>query len=285
MKENFNNWLKTMKESVATYKYYIDFETVYNNVRKYEVQLQKLNCLIGNNNIEEDFKTLVLNDNTILEVIPTLLAKRESEIICFDYKGSVKYNFDYLKQTVEQYAYFMKETGLFDLLQNKLINNLVDYAIGVETGLNTNARKNRGGHIMEDIVEEYIQKAGFIKNKNYYKELYASDIEKMMNIDLSAITNNGTTEKRFDYVILKNNIIYALECNFYNSSGSKLNETARSYKQLAEESKNIPNFEFVWITDGIKGWQAARNNLYETYEVLDKMYNLADLEKGALINL
>ena len=57
----------------------------------------------------------------------------------------------------------MKKTGLFNLLQNHLVNNLYDYVLGVECGLNSNARKNRGGHLMEDAVEKFIQKAGFKK--------------------------------------------------------------------------------------------------------------------------
>ena len=173
----------------------------------------------------------------------------------------------------------MEETGLFDLITNHLINNLVDYVTGVEVGMDTNARKNRTGDVMEDLIESYLVKSGLIKGKTYFKEMYKRDIEKMFNIDLSLISNNGKTEKRFDFVFIKNNIIYGCECNFYSGGGSKLNETARSYKTLTLEAKEIPNFKFVWFTDGT-GWNSAKHNLEETFDVLDNIYNLADLEQG-----
>ena len=134
---------------------------------------------------------------------------------------------------------------------------------------------------MENLVESYIVKAGFIKDKNYFKEMYISDIQNNWNIDLSNISNMGKTEKRFDFVVNAKSTIYGVETNFYSSGGSKLNETARSYKQIAEESSNIKGFEFVWFTDG-KGWISARNNLEETFDVLDHLYNIYDLENNII---
>jgi len=128
---------------------------------------------------------------------------------------------------------FMRKTGLFDLLENHIINNLVDYVTGVETGLDSNGRKNRGGHLMEDLVESFIVKAGYEKDKTYFKEMYIHEITEKWSIDLSAISNQGKAEKRFDFVIKTDKVIYGIETNFYASGGSKLNETARSYKQIA----------------------------------------------------
>lgn len=181
----------------------------------------------------------------------------------------------------KRYKYFMRETGLFDLLENHIVNNLVDYATGIETGLDSNARKNRGGHLMEDLVESFIQKAGFIKNDNYFKEIYIHQITDKWNIDLSAISNQGKMEKRFDFVVKTPNMIYGIETNFYGSGGSKLNETARSYKTLAWETEEIDGFTFVWFTDG-KGWTSARNNLEETFDVMRHIYNIKDLEEGII---
>ena len=132
---------------------------------------------------------------------------------------------------------------------------------------------------MEDLVEEYLRKAGFVSGKTYFKEMYRSEIEKKWDIDLSAISNQGKAEKRFDFVVKTDNMIYGIETNFYGSSGSKLNETARSYKTLATEADTINGFTFVWFTDG-KGWSNARNNLEETFDVLDTIYNIKDLEDG-----
>jgi type II restriction enzyme len=171
----------------------------------------------------------------------------------------------------------MKETGLFDLLSNHLINNLVDYVCGVETGLDSNGRKNRGGHLMENLVEKYLKQA----NLTYYKEMYLNEIETKWNINLSSLSNNGKADKRFDFVVKTDSCIYGIETNFYSSSGSKLNETARSYKMLATEAKNIKGFRFVWFTDGL-GWKSAKNNLEETFDVMEHIYNIDDIKNGIM---
>lgn len=281
MRKNFNEWLSTFRESIADYKYYVDFNNVYNNLNEFKVELNILNSLVGSKNIEDEFKSLITKYPETLKAIPILLAKREKEIYCQDDNGKYKYNFMKQNNSIEQYCYFMKETGLFDLLSNRIVKDLVDYVLGVEVGLDSNGRKNRGGHLMENIVEKYIQDAGFIKGKTYFKEIKIKELEKITGLSLAALSNSGKTVKRFDYVILKNGITYAIETNFYASSGSKLNETARSYKTLALESKGIDSFRFVWITDGL-GWIDARNNLEETFDVLTDIYNIRELEDGIL---
>ena len=213
-----------------------------------------------------------------------LLAVRSNEISVTDANG--EYNFSFKKQnySIDDYKIFMRKTKLFDLLENHIVSNLVDYATGVETGLDSNGRKNRGGHLMENLVEDYIQKAGFIKSENYFKEMYIHEIEEKWGVTLSAISNQGKMEKRFDFVIKTANQIYVIETNFYSSGGSKLNETARSYKTLAQEVATIDGVTFIWFTDGC-GWNSARNNLEETFDVLDTVYNIRDLEDGVLKNL
>lgn len=201
-----------------------------------------------------------------------------------DYNGELKYNFKKMNYSAEQYKVFMRKTGLFDLLENRIIGNLIDYVTGVETGLDSNGRKNRGGHLMENLVESYIIKAGYIKNKNYFKEMYIHEITEKWGIDLSAVSNQGKAEKRFDFVIKTENMIYGIETNFYTSGGSKLNETARSYKQIAQEVNTIDGFTFIWFTDG-KGWKSARHNLEETFDILDTLYSISDLENGILEKL
>ena len=281
MSRDFNIWLSGFKDSIADYCYYIDFEKVHRNVNGIKVELNILNSLIGSDNIEHDFEELIKKYPETLKCIPLLLAVRANEIYAIDSDGAFTYNFKNQNLPVEQYKIFMKKTGLFDLMQNHIINNLVDYATGVETGLDSNGRKNRGGHLMENLVEDFIQKSGFIKNKNYFKEMYIHQITDKWNIDLSAISNQGKMEKRFDFVIKTPEAIYGIETNFYGSGGSQLNETARSYKTLALETDTIDGFTFVWFTDG-KGWTSARNNLEETFDVMEHIYNIKDLENGII---
>lgn len=287
LNRDFNTWLSGFRGSITDYGYYIDFEKVYRNIDKIKIELNIMNSLIGSKNIKADFKDLMKKYPEVMKCIPLLLAVRASEIYCQDENGGWLYQFDFGKYPpnshahYERYSYFMEQTGLFNLLENHIINSLIDYATGVETGLDSNGRKNRGGHLMEDLVESFIKKAQFEKEKNYFKEMYIHEITDRWGIDLSAISNQGKAEKRFDFVVKTDNMIYGIETNFYGSGGSKLNETARSYKTLALEADTIDEFTFVWFTDG-KGWKSARNNLEETCDVLQHVYNIQDLEDGIM---
>lgn len=243
----FDEWLSKFRPSISSYDYYIDFEKVIKNVDEIKVELNILNSLIGSKNIEDEFEKVVTRYPETLKCIPLLLAVRSNEIYAQDEDGAFLYNFKTMNYEVEQYKVFMSKTGLFDMIANHLVNNLVDYALGIETGLDSNGRKNRGGHQMEDLVEKYIVAAGFKKNENYFKEMYLKDIET----------------------------------NFYGGGGSKLNETARSYKMLSQEADTIDGFTFVWFTDGI-GWKSARGNLRETFEVMDTIYSIDDMENGIM---
>ncbi len=284
MKRNFNKWLNTFRSSICDYKFYVDFEKVYGNVESIKVELNILNSLIGSKNIENAFKKLVAEYPKVLKCVPILLAVRGREIYAIDSDGEYLFNFAKQNYSIDEYIMFMRKTGLFSLISEHLINNLVDYVTGVEVGLDSNGRKNRGGHLMEDLVESYLIKAGLVKGVDYFKEMYLSDVEKQWNLNLSSISNQGKAKKRFDFVVKKGETVYAVETNFYSSGGSKLNETARSYKTIALEAKEIDGFAFVWFTDG-QGWKSARNNLEETFDVLDNMYCITDLENGIVKEL
>ncbi len=284
LNRNFNEWLSKFKTSISDYTYYVDFEKIYKNVDKVKVELNILNSLIGSKNIEEEFQNILIRYPETLECIPLLLAVRSQEIFIKDEINEYLFKFDKMVYSINDYIKFMRESGLFDLLQNHIINNLYDYVLGIEVGLDSNGRKNRGGHLMEDLVESYIVKAGYQKDVNYFKEMYLKDIEKKWNLDLSEMSGNNTSTKRFDFVIKTDKQVYVIETNFYSGGGSKLNETARSYKMLAQESKKVNGVTFIWFTDGT-GWNSARKNLEETFNELETMYNIDDLENGILENL
>lgn len=279
MIRDFDEWLSSFRETIADYKYYVDFEKVYSNVNSIKVELNILNSLIGSKNIEEDFELIVTKYPEVLKCIPILLAKREFEIKAMDSEGEFSYSFKKLSYPLEQYKVFMRKTGLFELMEKHIIHSLIDYVTGVETGLDSNGRKNRGGHLMENLVESYLVKAGLVKGETYFKEMYIHEIEDKWSIDLSSISNNGQAEKRFDFVVKGESKIYGIETNFYSSQGSKLNETARSYKTITLETRGLPYFDFIWFTDG-KGWNTAKRNLKETFDVLNDLYNIRDLEGG-----
>ncbi len=277
---DFTTWLAGMRQSINGYGYYADFEKIYANVEAVRVELCIMNSLIGSHDIENDFKRLLVRYPEIVRCIPILLAVRTAEIYAQDEDGAFEYDFGSKSLPDEQYAVFMRKTGLFDLISGHIVNNLTDYCLGVETGLDSNGRKNRGGHQMEDLVEGFLARTG----AEYYKEMYLHDIEQRWGADMSAISAGGTSTKRWDFVVKARDAVYVIETNFYASSGSKLNETARSYKMIAEEMKAVQGVEFVWVTDG-GGWKNARGNLEETFGVMDHIYNIKDLERGVFDRL
>lgn len=291
MNKNFDEWLSKFDDSIASWRYYTDFEKVYNNVNSIKNELNLLNGLIGSKNIENDFKNLIAEYPNVLKAIPILIAKRGDIVIIKDAIQDYYYSFKKMNYSIEDYTKFMRKTGIFDLLENHLVSNLYDYVTGVEVGMDTNARKNRTGDAMEDLVESYIVKAGFVKGHNYYKEVTSKQIKDNWNIDLKDVLqkiDNETknkkvkmAEKRFDFVVENNSILYVIETNFYGSQGSKLNETARSYKMLNEELKKINGIKFVWFTDG-KGWNHAKGNLEETFNEMDDIYCIKEMKENIM---
>ncbi len=261
----FEDWLETFRASINTYDYYTDFKKVRENVYALRIEISTLNALLYSDDVESDFEHILIDYPKCLKVIPLLLAVRKNELYCQDENGAFNYKFDNANQSIAQYKYFMRQTGLFDLLENHIISNLYDYLTGVEVGLDSNGRKNRGGHQMENLVEKFLRQAGV----EYRKEIYLTDIFQ---------------NKRWDFVVETADKIFALETNFYTDGGSKLNETARSYKLIAEEAENIDGFKFIWITDG-EGWRKAKQNLRETFLVLRDLYNITDLENGIFLEL
>ena len=291
MARDFNKWISKFNDSIASWKYYTNFEKVYLNVNKIKNELNLLNGLIGSKDIEKDFADLVEEYPQVLKAIPILLAKRENIIIIKDADKDYKYNFYKMNYSIDDYIKFMRNTGIFKLLEQHLISSIYDYVTGVEVGMDTNGRKNRTGDAMEDLVESYILKAGFVKNHNYFKEVTSKAIKEKWNIDLKEILENvdnkvnskkeKMAEKRFDFVVENKGTLFLIETNFYGSGGSKLNETARSYKMLNEELAKIKEVKFVWFTDG-KGWFSARNNLEETFNQMENIYCIDDLKNDIL---
>lgn len=292
MDRNFEEWIGKFRDSIATWKYYTDFDKAYKNTNKIKEELSLLNTLIGSKNIEEEFKRLLETNPKLLNIIPIFIAKREKNIKIVDVGKDYNYDFKNMNYAIDDYVKFMRETGIFDLLENHLISNLYDYIIGVEVGMDTNGRKNRTGDAMEDLVESYIIKSGF--SDNYYKEVTSTQIKEKWGVDLKDILKNvdditknkkvKIAEKRFDFVIEKEDVLYLIETNFYATHGSKLNETARSYKMLNRGLKNIEGIKFVWFTDG-KGWNSAKHNLEETFNEMENIYNINDLENGIIDKL
>ncbi len=266
MSEQFRIFLSRLSETNATLDYFTDFNKIRNNVNKISIKLNQLNYLIGKENLEEAIHELYAENPKVFEVLDILIAIRKNKNTkTFNNRGEIVVMNTYFSSPKLVYEY-ITETGLADVFRNKDITNLVDYVFGIEVGLDTNARKNRGGDNMSKAVSLIFDKAGI-----FYKK-------EVRNTIFPEIVSLGADVKQFDFVIKTQKKTYLIETNFYNTGGSKLNEVARAYSDVAPKINQYENYEFVWITDG-QGWLSAKNKLEEAYNIIPSVYNLSTLRE------
>lgn len=283
--ETFNYLMSTLKDSIKGWDYFVNWGKVYENIKQIEIGLNLMNYLIGKDNIEEECKYLIGKYPEIIRLIPILLASRDSEFQILSKEDINKYsrkeyNFkkvkNLTKSDIENTVEFMKKSGILKVFQDKSIKNIVDYVFGVEVGLDSNGRKNRSGHAMEDIVEDYISVLCKKYKYEYLKEATPNAIKSKWNIDVTV----DKASRRFDFAINKSGKLYLIETNYYGGGGSKLKATAGEYKALYDISSK-DGHEFIWITDG-KGWITARKPLEETFNHNKYIINLTMIENGML---
>ena len=265
MADRFNDFMKPLKETHFSLKDYVDFPKVAANVEAISIKLNQLNYLIGQEDMAKAVERLWEENPKVFSVLDILIAVRtKDKKKAIDENGNILLVSDYFSSP-EQVTKFLNDTGLTEVFQKKQIKNLVDYVFGVEVGLDSNARKNRGGHIMEDLVANIFDKHGI----PYEQEVYYTEFPEIVKA-------LGADNKRFDFVVKAKDKTYLIEANFYTGGGSKLNEVARLYSELAPKINAVSGFEFVWITDGI-GWESARNKLEEAFAHIPSVYNLTNI--------
>ena len=265
MKEQFKIFLSQLSETNATLDYFVDFQKVIGNVRKIALKLNQLNYLIGKDNLEEAINDLYEENPKVFEVLDILIAVRNKNTKILDNIGKIVSLENYFTSPKSILEYIC-ETRLAEVFKNKEITNLVDYVFGIEVGLDTNARKNRGGDNMSKAVSLL-----FDREEVYYKK----EVNSTLFLDIESL---GVDVKRFDFVIKTKKKTYLIETNFYNTGGSKPNEVARAYSEVAPKINQYENYEFVWITDG-QGWLSAKNKLEEAYNAIPSVYNLTTLNE------
>lgn len=265
MTDRFNEFMKPLKETHFSLKDYVDFPKVEANVEAISIKLNQLNYLIGQEDMDAAVRRLWDENPKVFSVLDVLIAVRaKDKKKAIDSYGNISLISDYFSSP-GQVILFLNETGLTEVFKTKQIKNLVDYVFGVEVGLDSNARKNRGGHIMEGLVANLLTRNGI----KFEQEVYYTEFPEIVKV-------LGADNKRFDFVIRTQEKTYLIEANFYTGGGSKLNEVARSYSELAPKINAVPGFEFVWITDGI-GWESARNKLEEAFAHIPSIYNLTNI--------
>lgn len=266
MEKNFDKFLSQLQETNQTLDFFCDFEKITHNVDNIKLSLCMLNSLIGTKDLRKSVETIWFRDKTAFSIMDILIAVRsEGKKKIIDSKGQCIV-LDRLFDSVDGVIEYLENTGLANIFKDGKIKDLVDYVFGIETGLDSNARKNRSGHVMEGMVAQILNEAGI----SYRQEVYSNE--------WNAITEVlGDDKKRFDFVIETSNKTYLIEVNFYSDGGSKLNEVARSYSEIAPKINSVSGFEFIWITDGI-GWKKAKNKLQEAFNFIPKIYNLTNIQ-------
>lgn len=283
MNKDFNNLVATFKSSIKTWDYFVNWKKVFSNSSELEIILNKLNYLLGKENLREEFRKLYNSNPDIIKALPVLLAVRESKLEIFDKatKNSEFFDFSGKEAGAEKYYEFLEKSGLANLFQKDGIKNLVDYVVGVEVGLDSNGRKNRGGTLMESIVESFV--ADFCKEKGfeYIAQARATAIKAKWGLDITV----DKSERSFDFAVFnpKNKKIKLFETNFYNGGGSKLKSVCGEFKSLYTELKK-QDIDFIWVTDGL-GWNTTKRPLEETYNHNEHVFNLSMLEDGILNKL
>ena len=266
MAKDFNRFMSQLQETNQTLDFFCDFDKITANVGNIKLSLCMLNSMIGTTDLRRSVETIWNRDRSAFSVMDILIAVRsEGKKVVLNSAGDCII-LDRLFTSIDGVMEYLEGTGLADLFRQKKINDLVDYVFGIETGLDSNARKNRSGHVMEGMVASILKKNGI----KFRQEVYSTEWSNLQRV-------LGDDEKRFDFVIQTPKKTYLIEVNFYSGGGSKLNEVARSYSDIAPKINSVPGFEFVWITDGI-GWKSAKNKLQEAYSIIPSIYNLTSIK-------
>jgi hypothetical protein len=283
MNKDFNNLITTFKSSIKTWSYFVNWKKVFVNSSELEITLNKLNYLLGKENLKKEFKKLYGSNPDIVKALPVLLAVRENKLEVFDKvtKNSEFFDFTGIENDSDKYYEFLEKSGLARLFQKDGIKNLVDYVMGVEVGLDSNGRKNRGGSLMEEIVESFIKELCDKNGFEYLAQARSTEIKSKWNVDVKV----DKSERSFDFAVFnpKNSKVKLFEVNFYNGGGSKLKAVCGEFKSLYTELKT-QDIDFIWITDGL-GWFTTKRPLEETYNHNEYVFNLNMLEAGILDKL
>lgn len=265
--EEFQVFMSQLKETNQTLDFFCDFDKINSNVEDIKLSLCILNSLIGSTDLRKSVEAIWNRDKTAFSVMDILIAVRKKDKKKFiDSVGNCK-TIEEMFSSLDSVMEYLEGTGLAEVFTSRKIKDLVDYVFGIETGLDTNARKNRSGHIMEGTVHKILSEAG-VKHR---QEVYSSEWP-----EITAVL--GDDEKRFDFVVETPSKAYLMEVNFYSGGGSKLNEVARSYSDIAPKINSVPGFEFIWITDGM-GWKSAKNKLQEAFSIIPGVYNLTSIQE------
>ncbi|MCQ2682069.1 type II restriction endonuclease [Helicobacter pylori] len=261
----FDTFLESLKISNRTLDFFTDWQKCLKNKDEISIALNHLNFLLGKDTkeLKDCIKSLFKEYPKAFNVLNILIAVRNKDDIVRDANGDFYPLYSYFEDDEKVYK-FISQTGLEQIFCNRDIKDLNDFVFGIEVGLDSNARKNRSGKAMEN----HLSSLFFQAQLNFKEQVEIREFK-----DLCQAFGNDI--KKFDFVVCGKDKTYFIEANFYTISGSKLNEVARFYQDLALKFEAFPNYEFIWITDGT-GWLDAKSKLQEAYKSVE-IYNLSNV--------
>ncbi len=279
--EVFSYLIKTLKETISSWDYFVNWAKVVKNYSQAEISLNLLNTLVGKEDIEVAAKDLLTQYPDVVKVVPALLACRETKICILTEKRNFDIKrFDFSKpMPAADGVQFLKESGFLQLVSDRKIKSIPDYFIGVEVGLDSNGRKNRSGTSMEQLMEYFVKD---ICDRNGWEYIAQATADKIKSKWNKHITVNKSS-KRIDFAINTPKKLYLIETNFYGGGGSKLKSTAGEYADIYHQWTN-DGHQFIWITDGF-GWQKTQRPLCDTFDTTDYILNIDMVQKGLLEEL
>lgn len=279
----FKQITSTFKDKgILLWDYFVNWEKVHKNIKPIEKELNLLNFLIGKVNIKKEVYDLIKEYPQVIQAFPFLIAFREPKVsLLTDLSEFLYKDYDFKSRKLSEedckdLADFFVNSGLGNLVKDEKIKNLVDYVTGVEVGLDSNGRKNRGGTMMENIVESFVKSTCDELGLEYMVQANAKKIKIKWNIEIQV----DKSSRNLDFAINKNGKLYFIECNFYGGGGSKLKSTATEYTKM-DEFWNAQNISFIWVTDGA-GWKSTLKPLREYFDKADYLLNLEMLKKNYL---
>lgn len=260
MKTKIDNYFFSLQKDNRELSSFVDIDKIICNVDKVQIHLNSLNYLISGS--KKEFEKRVCNlfslNKDCFLILPILIAVRDNfDSLINNFFSACELNIDIILS-------FFYQTNLYKLIFDGKINNFVDYVYGVEVGLDTNARKNRNGKLIEKYLSQYLHNY-FCGSKyiNIYEQKQLEHVVNMGNIKI----NYPQVNKKFDFIIINtlNKKILLIESSFYNAGGSKISETSRSYydifKKIEEYNSNI---NFLWVADGL-GMKTIKKDIENKY--------------------
>lgn len=287
--EVFEHLVGDVKDTIKGWDYFVNWEKAVGNMKAVEKSLNVLNYLIGKENIEQEARELIAENPQVINVFPILVASRDKDFKIlepteedlmnfkeFDFSKKRTRKDDLSEKELSDAIEFLKKTNLLKLFEDKTIKSLVDYVLGVEVGLDSNARKNRTGTAMEDIVEVAVKKLCNKHGWEYKTQATVKEINERWGI----VVPTDKSARRYDFAINNNGKLLLAEVNYYNGGGSKLKTVANEFTKL-DKYMSANGFQFCWITDGL-GWNTAKKPLRDAFDNMRQILNLDMIEKGAL---